>query len=127
MVAPIIPGINDHEIPTILAAAKAAGAHDARYILLRLPLTVEPVFLEWLKRTQPTKAAKVESLIRQTREGKLYSSDWSQRMQGTGLIAQHIKDVFKLYHQKLAFTDLPPQTTELFKVPLRDSQRMLFD
>ena len=59
MVAPVIPGLTDHEIPQILKAAAKAGAKDAHYVLLRLPLSVEPVFLEWLHRTQPTQATKV--------------------------------------------------------------------
>ncbi|MEZ6061022.1 MAG: PA0069 family radical SAM protein [Planctomycetaceae bacterium] len=67
MTAPIIPGLNDSEIPRILEAAKAAGAITAGYILLRLPLTVEPVFIEWLQRTQNRHAEKVLGRIRDTR------------------------------------------------------------
>ena len=59
MTAPIIPGLNDSEVPAILEAARKAGAMRASFVLLRLPLTVEPVFKEWLERTQPLKAARV--------------------------------------------------------------------
>src|SRR5262245_2076623 len=70
MLAPIIPGLNDSEIPSMLEAAKNAGAKSAGYVFLRLPLAVEPVFLEWLRRTQPLKAERVERRLRQSRHGK---------------------------------------------------------
>ena len=71
MIAPVIPGLNDSEIPQILKAAKEAGAGAAGHVLLRLSGSVRPVFLEWLSRSEPTHAAHVESAIRQTRAGKL--------------------------------------------------------
>lgn len=101
MVAPIIPGLNDSEIPSILGAAKAAGALAASYIMLRLPLTVEPVFLEWLDRTQPLKAPKIEALVRETRGGKRYNADWGQRMVGTGPIADQVRSLFQVFAKKL--------------------------
>lgn len=127
MVAPLIPGLNEHEAPAVLKAAKEAGATDARYTLLRLPLTVEPVFREWLRRTQPLKAEKVESLIRHTRKGKLSDSTWGQRMVGTGEIADQIKSMFGVFRQKLGFTDLPPLDSSQFEpaVP-RNGQLRLF-
>jgi len=76
MLAPVIPGLDDSEIPRILEAAADAGATTASYVLLRLPLTVEPVFREWLQRTQPLKADRVLGQIRATREGNLNSSTW---------------------------------------------------
>jgi DNA repair photolyase len=108
MVAPLIPGLNDHEAPAVLKAAREAGATDARYILLRLPLTVEPVFEEWLHRTRPLKADKVEGLVRQTRKGKLNDSDFGQRMVGSGKLAEQIRSMFGVFRQKLGFRDLPP-------------------
>lgn len=127
MVAPLIPGLNDHEAPLILKAARDAGATDARYTLLRLPLTVEPVFREWLERTQPLKAEKVESLVRQTRDGKLNDSTWKQRMVGTGEIADQIKSLFKVFRQKFGFTDLPALDCEQFRPATpRGGQRRLF-
>ena len=71
MIAPVIPGLNDSEIPQILKAAKEAGAGAAGHVLLRLSGSVRPVFLEWLSRSEPTHAARVEAAIRQTRAGKL--------------------------------------------------------
>ena len=100
MVAPIIPGLNDSEIPSILEAAQAAGAKAASHTLLRLPLTVEPVFLEWLNRTQPLKSQKIERLIRETRGGRLNGSEWGERMAGTGQIAKQVHNLFRVFSQK---------------------------
>jgi DNA repair photolyase len=127
MVAPIIPGLNDHEVPAILKAARDAGATDARYVLLRLPLTVEPVFREWLNRVRPLQASKVEGLVRQTRQGKLNDSDFQQRMRGTGELAEQIRSMFSLFRQKFGFRDLPPLDCQQFRpaVP-RGGQLRLF-
>jgi DNA repair photolyase len=100
MVAPIIPGLTDHEVPKILEAAAEAGAVGAGYVLLRLPLAVEPIFLEWLARNYPDKAERVESLVRQTRGGKLYRAQWSTRMRGTGEYAEQIEQSFKIFRKK---------------------------
>lgn len=127
MVAPLVPGLNDHEIPAVMKAAKDAGAGDAGSVLLRLPLTVEPVFREWLHRTQPLAAAKVEGLIRQTREGRLNRSEWGLRMRGTGPIAEQIAAVFQVFRQKYSFGSLPELDCTQFRpaVP-RSGQRRLF-
>jgi len=124
MVAPIIPGLNDHEAPAIMKAAREAGATDAQYILLRLPLTVEPVFREWLLRTQPLKAEKVESLVRQTRNGKLNDSDFRKRMVGTGEIADQIRSLFQLFRHKYGFEHLPALDASKFKPPLSHSGQL---
>ncbi len=118
MVAPVIPGLTDHEIPAILAAAAEAGARDARYTLLRLPLTVEPVFLEWLRRTRPLQAAKVEGLVRQTRGGTLNRSGWGQRMTGTGPIAEQTAALFKTFARRYKLdAGLPPHDRSRFTPP----------
>lgn len=120
MVSPIIAGLNDHEIPAILQAAKEAGARSASYIMLRLPLTVEPVFLEWLERTQPTRKERVISRIRQTRDGKLNSAEFGTRIRGTGEISEQIGNLFQVFARKhglderlpaLDFTQFRPPTT----------------
>src|SRR3954447_5690754 len=90
LVAPVIPGLNDTEIPAILAAAKEAGAQHAAFTMLRLPLTVAPVFQEWLEREQPERARKVEGRVRGMRGGKLNSTAFGERMTGTGAIAEQI-------------------------------------
>lgn len=125
LVAPIIPGLNDSEIPAILGAAQAAGAQSASRVLLRLPLMVEPVFREWLQRTQPLKAQKVEGLIRETREGALNSSQWGTRMSGTGAIAEQIQKVFRLFAEKYGlYGPLPPHNFSQFQPPVAQSGQL---
>lgn len=128
MVAPVIPGLNDSELPAILEAASKAGSHSAAYILLRLPLTVEPVFLEWLHRTQPQKAEMVSGRIRRTRNGKMNSSEWGERMRGSGELALQIRQMFGLFRQKYGLADkLPPHDCSLFRPPVpRSGQLRLF-
>lgn len=88
--APVIPGLNDHELESVLEAAAAAGAVTAMYVTLRLPLEIKDLFREWLESARPDRAARVMSLVRQTRGGKDYDPDWSQRMKGTGPVAELI-------------------------------------
>jgi DNA repair photolyase len=125
LVAPVIPGLNDPEIPAILEAAQAAGARSAAYVLLRLPLTVEPVFLQWLDRTQPLKAARVRQHIRATRAGKLSDSQWGRRMVGSGPVADQIKKMFRVFVKKLKLdAGLPPLNFSLFRPPTPHSGQL---
>ncbi|PZO03956.1 MAG: radical SAM protein [Alphaproteobacteria bacterium] len=93
--APVIPGLNDHEMEAVLEAAAKAGATTAMYVTLRLPLEIKDLFQEWLADARPDRAARVMSLVRQTRGGKDYDADWSQRMKGTGPVAELIATRFK--------------------------------
>lgn len=93
--APVIPGLNDHELEAVLEAAAKAGATTAMYVTLRLPLEIKDLFQKWLAEARPDRAARVMSLIRQTRGGKDYDADWSQRMKGTGPVAELIGARFK--------------------------------
>ena len=93
--APVIPGLNDHELEAVLEAAAKAGATTAMYVTLRLPLEIKTLFAEWLAEARPDRAARVMSLVRQTRGGKDYDADWSQRMKGTGPVADLISARFK--------------------------------
>ncbi len=127
MTAPIIPGLNDHEIPAILAAAREAGAHSAAYVLLRLPTTVRDVFLDWLHRHRPNHAAKVESFIRATRDGQLNSSNWGERHRGRGLIAEQIAQTFKVFAKKHGLDHRHESLNAAdFRPPLINGQQMLF-
>lgn len=128
MVSPIIAGLNDHEVPEILKAAKEAGAMSASYILLRLPLTVKPVFEEWLERTQPARKERVLSRIRQTRDGKLNNSEFGSRQRGTGEIAEQIGSLFNVFCGKLELDRrLPALDYEQFKPPVTGKgQQWLF-
>ncbi len=94
MVAPVIPGLTEHELPGILAAAAEAGATQARYVMLRLPYAVKDVFLQWLDDHAPTKKARVVDRLMQLRGGKLYDSTWGERMRGQGLLAEQMRALF---------------------------------
>ena len=118
MVAPIIPGLNDSSLPAVLEAAREAGAQGASYILVRLPLTVLPVFQEWLERTHPTQRERIEHLIQNTREGKLSSSQFGERMRGTGAIAEQIQQTFRIFRRKLGYAEQMPELEySHFEVP----------
>jgi len=124
MVAPIIPGLTDHEAPAILQAAREAGADDAGYVLLRLPQSVAPVFQEWLERTQAVRARKVEQLVRQTRNGGLNDSEWGQRMVGSGETASQIRSMFAIFRNKLGFAPLPELDSAQFRPTARRNGQM---
>lgn len=128
LMAPIIPGLNDSEIPAVLAAAKDAGAQDVGYTMLRLPFTVAPVFLEWLNRTQPLRAARVESRIRAVRGGKLNDPEFGSRMSGGGEIAKQISGLFRLFAKKYELDGgLPAYDCTRFRPPTdKYGQRTLF-
>lgn len=127
MTAPIIPGLNDSEIPPILQAAKEAGAITASYILLRLPLTVEPVFVEWLRRTRPNHADKVLGRIREARSGKLNDSTFGERMTGSGLMADQIRKMFGMFRQKFGLDgSMPDYDCDRFRPPAASGQMRLF-
>ena len=128
MVAPIIPGLNDHEMPAILKAAADAGAKSAGYNMIRLPLSVETVFMDWIKRHCPTHAEKIESRLRSVRDGKLNQSEFGIRMRGSGPIAEQFHALFKLSRQRCGLVaTLPKSRTDFFRPPRHSSgQQFLF-
>src|SRR6187402_444956 len=101
MVAPVIPAINDAEIERILDAAAAAGAKEAGYVLLRLPLEVRDLFREWVMANYPDRYRHVFTLIRDMRGGRDYDSQWVTRMKGTGPMAWMIGRRFEIACVKL--------------------------
>ncbi|MER8950845.1 PA0069 family radical SAM protein [Mesorhizobium sp. M0809] len=101
MVAPIIPGLTDSEMERILDSAQAAGAREAGYVLLRLPLEVAPIFKDWLLRHYPDRYRHVMSLIRSMRDGKDYDSEWGKRMKGSGPYAWQIGRRFEIAAKRL--------------------------
>ncbi len=103
MAAPIIPALNDSEMENILQQAADAGAQNAHYILLRLPLELTALFEAWLNQHYPLKAGHVMSLIRQSRDGKTNDARFGSRMRGTGLFADMIAQRFKLAKARLPF------------------------
>lgn len=100
LAAPLMPTLNDHELESILAASAQAGASGAEYILLRLPREVEDLFGQWLQTHVPNKAKRVMSLLRQSRNGQAYVSDFKTRMTGTGVHAQLLGQRFALACKK---------------------------
>ena len=100
-VAPVLPGLTDHELESILAEAAARGVKAARYIALRLPLEVKDLFQEWLEAYYPDRAQKVLSLVRQMRGGKLNDPNFSTRMKGNGPYAQMIETRFRAACERL--------------------------
>ncbi|SCB19587.1 PA0069 family radical SAM protein [Rhizobium multihospitium] len=104
MVAPIIPALNDHEIERILDAGKAAGALEASYVILRLPLEVSPLFRDWLLQNYPDRYRHVMSLIRSMRGGKDYDAEFGKRMKGAGPYAWQISRRFEMATRRLALT-----------------------
>jgi DNA repair photolyase len=118
LIAPVIPGLNDTEIPAILAASKDSGAQTAGFIILRLPLAVAPVFMEWLERTRGEMKERVEGRIRDVRGGKLNDARFGARMTGTGLIANQIRQLFSLFARRLGLDGgLPPYDCSRFHPP----------
>jgi len=118
MTAPVIPGLNDQEIPALLAAAKEAGATTASYVLLRLPFAVRPIFEDWVTRSFPDKAPRVLGLIRETRDGKLNETQFGRRMRGTGNYAEGIANTFAVFRKKHGLDrPLPELDQSKFRAP----------
>lgn len=101
MVAPIIPSLNDHEIEDILETARSAGAGEAGYVLLRLPLELKDLFREWLAETYTGRADRVISLMRSMHGGRDYVAEFGTRQRGTGPYAQQIGARFRLALKRL--------------------------
>ena len=125
MVAPIIPGINEQEIPQVLKAASEAGATRAGYVALRLPLTVEPVFLDWLEQHFPDRKEKVIQRIRTMRDGKMNSSTFGERMTGKGVWGQQTRQLMTTFCKRYGLdcgvsygkpTERPKLRCDLFRV-----------
>ncbi|MCA9101554.1 MAG: PA0069 family radical SAM protein [Planctomycetales bacterium] len=129
MVAPIIPGLTDTEVPAILKRAAAAGAERANFTIVRLPLAVEPVFCDWLRRVVPDRADRVLAAVRRMRDGRLNTSEFGQRMRGKGNVAHQITQMFQVFATRYGLDrPMPPLDTSQFRRPAGDPrQRRLFD
>jgi DNA repair photolyase len=126
LIAPVIPGLNDHEIPAILAAAKEAGAVCAGHTILRLPHGIGELFENWLTQHFPDRKDKVINRIREIRGGKLNDPRFGARMHGEGEIADVIHQMFKLAKRKLGFGKRPHLSTKAFRRP-NETPLSLFD
>jgi len=121
MVAPVIPSLTDHEMESILEAARTAGATSAGYTLLRLPHEVKDLFREWLAEHHPDRAQHVMSLINQSRGGKDYRAEFGTRMVGTGVFAQLLRKRFEVAKRRLGFENEHRNElrTDLFRPPAK--------
>ena len=106
--APIIPGLTDHEIPSLVAAAVEAGARYASYVVLRLPHAVAPLFEQWLTQHLPQKKEKVLNRIRAMRDGQLNQPQFGVRMRGNGIYAQQIEALFDVAVRKAGIAGNSP-------------------
>jgi DNA repair photolyase len=125
LVAPIIPGLNDHEIPAILQAAAEAGARCAGYTILRLPHAVAGLFERWLEQHFPERKDRVLGRIRELRGGQLNDPRFGTRMRGEGVLAEAIRDLFRLARRRAGMVDRSPGlSTTAFRRP---NETPLFD
>jgi DNA repair photolyase len=116
--APVIPGLTDHEIPQILKAAADHGATWANWLLLRLPGAVEGIFTDWLDRALPDRADKILNRIRHLRGGALSDSQFGRRTRGEGIFAEQIRALFDSSCQRLGLRSTGPElSTAAFRRP----------
>jgi DNA repair photolyase len=115
MVAPVIPGLTDHEIPRILDACAKAGAQFAGYTIVRLPWAVAPLFEHWLEEHFPNRKEKVLQRIRHLRGDRLNNSQWHTRMTGEGIFADQIASLFRVGCRHAGIGNRPNLSTAAFR------------
>jgi DNA repair photolyase len=126
LVAPVIPGLTDHEMPGIVAAVAKAGAVAAGYVPLRLPYGVAPLFEEWLTLHRPLQKQKILNRIRDVRGGRLNDPNFGSRLQGSGAYADHLSELFELSCRKAGLnSSRPVLSAGAFRKP-GPSQMQLF-
>lgn len=121
LMAPVIPALNDHEIERVLDSAKAAGAVEAGYVILRLPLEVSPLFRDWLLQHYPDRYRHVMSLVRSMRGGKDYDAEFGKRMKGAGPYAWQISRRFEMATKRLGLVRRSMQLRDDLFVPPNQS------
>ncbi len=124
MAAPIIPGLNDKEIPAILKAAAERGALSAGHVMLRLPFAIKELFIDWLNTNFPEKASKVINSIKDVRGGNLNDPRFGKRMSGEGEIAQSIHKLFKTCCNKYGLNKTKIRLTTKHFIREPDSPQM---
>ena len=126
MAAPIIPGLNNHEIPQILKKAAEAGATGAGYTVVRLNGAIGEIFRDWVRKNFPDRADKILNLIKECHGGNLNDSQWGRRMRGDGNISESIKSLFEISKQKYFGHNekRPPLRTDLFRRPEKGQLRI---
>ena len=125
MFAPVIPGLNDHELEAVLERSAEAGAVNAGYVALRLPLEIKDLFREWLEGESPERARRVMSLVRQMRGGRDYDPEWRKRQTGGGPVAELIARRFELACARLGLNrEWKPLDVTQFRVPEKAGDQM---
>jgi DNA repair photolyase len=124
MIAPVIPGLTDHEIAAIAREAARAGASFAGRVMLRLPHAVAPLFADWLERNFPDRKQKVLNRVRAVREGRLNDPRFGSRLRGSGLFAEQLHALFELACRR---EGLAPSAPPLSVAAFRRPQLRLFD
>jgi DNA repair photolyase len=125
LVAPVIPGLNDEEIPRILHAAAAAGAHTASWVLLRLPTPVDQLFADWLSEQFPERRQRVLGRIRECRDGRVSDARFGTRMRGEGVYAEHLGALFRTAARRYGLDHpLPPLNAAAFRRPPRAGDQL---
>ncbi len=117
MVAPIIPGLTDHEVPAILQACAEAGAQFAGYVVVRLPFAVAPLFERWLAEHFPDRKEKVLGRIRHLRGGRLNDPRFRNRMRGEGIFAEQIRALFDAGCKRAGLGERPRLSSAGFRPP----------
>ena len=124
LVAPVIPGLTDHEVPAIVSASAAAGASFVRHIMLRLPHGLRELFEDWLERHFPERRDKVLNRIRAMRGGRLNDPRFHTRQRGSGPFADQIEAMLNLARRRAGLGDSSPAlSTAAFRCPLEREQR----
>jgi DNA repair photolyase len=127
LVAPVVPGLTDHEAPAILEAAAHAGALAAGYVPLRLPFAVKELFVAWLEQHYPNRKDRVLSRIRDLRGGKLYDSRWGMRMRGEGEWVNVFGAMFELHRRRVGMAEDGPELSTRHFTNGRPRQAELFE
>jgi DNA repair photolyase len=127
MIGPVIPGLNDEEIPRILEAGARAGARSASWVLLRLPKPVDALFERWLEECFPDRRDRILHRIRETRSGRISDSTWGRRMRGQGVYAEQIAALFRAAAKKHGLDrPVPSLSAAAFRRPLQSGSQLSF-
>lgn len=125
MMGPVVPALNDQEIERILESGYEAGAREAGFVILRLPLEVAPIFKDWLLRNYPDRYRHVMALVRSMRDGKDYDAEWGKRMRGTGPYAWQIARRFEIASKRLGMNlEKRRLRRDLFKAPSAKGEQL---